>query len=505
MMRRLLPLWALILILVSPSVRAQTADTITWMTPVTGRINPGGSQSYRFSAADGTVISLLAQTASGDLDPRLTLTSSSGAIIIANDDYRFPDSRDALLEAITLPRTDTYTVTVSGFGSTTGDYTLTLLPGYSQVALAENFNGDINWSSAPASLAVERVDGWAQLSLSGSQQTATIFKPNTPLEAPYYAQVSVRVISPLDTWTVGMTARQRGAERFYLYTINQRGEWRLTLHTTNGVSILRDWTPHPAILSGSAAFVLGMLVNDGSLEFFYNGQLVGRVVDSSLAETGTVGLAAQTGAAPTSRVVVQYNDLIVTRPLRMNGRPVIPDRLLVDTPNKMAQELQRRGLVPAGGEMALNVAESFIESARPGVERLMLGRGVTFRTFAIGTFVSWRPAAPGMTGCGLVLRVTADTSYTLAYADQLGGLGVSPRRGETFAPGIFAEDFTLSGDRHHLLVIARDDELLYYLDGVYRGALAAPPEAGAVGTAVVNFEPINTACRFNDTWVWRWN
>lgn len=486
-------------------VHAQSSTPIAWLTPVSGRISAGGSQSYTLSAADGTLVSVLAQAISDDFDPRLTLSSSSGAVIIANDDYDYPNTRDALLEAVTLPRTDTYTLTVSGFGNSAGEYMVTLLPGYSQVSLAENFNGEVNWTPTTNALTLEPQEGRLQLTLTGSQQTGVAFKPNTQLQAPYYAQVSVRVISPLDVWTVGMTARQRGAGRFYLYAINQRGEWRLTLHTASGVSILRDWTPHPAILRGNAAFTLATLVSDGSLELFYNGQFVGRVTDASLAEAGTLGLAAQTGAALNSRIVVQYDDLTVTRPLLLQGQPIIPDRLLVDTPNKMAQELQRRQLIPAGGELALNVAESFIESARPGVERLMLGRGVTFRTFAIGTSFVWQPSALGMTGCGLVLRAADDTRYILAYADQRGGLGLSPRRGQAFIPGIFAEDASLSGDRHHLLVIARDDRLLYYLDGIYRGALAVPPEEGAVGTAVVNFEPINTACRFTDTWVWRWN
>jgi hypothetical protein len=135
----------------------------------------------------------------------------------------------------------------------------------------------------------------------------------------------------------------------------------------------------------------------------------------------------------------------------------------------------------------------------------MLGRGTTYLDFALGTTVTWTAQAQGVTGCGLILRATDAENYTLAYVDQGGGSGVSIREGDSFQPGIFSENGAAGSNTHHLLIIARGDILYYYLDGRYQGALDSPAANGAVGNAVVNFEPISTSCQFTNTWLWQWD
>ena len=134
----------------------------------------------------------------------------------------------------------------------------------------------------------------------------------------------------------------------------------------------------------------------------------------------------------------------------------------------------------------------------------MLGRGVTYQNFAIGATVAWQAAA-GTTGCGLILRATDDSRYTLAYIDQMGGYGLSQRTDDSFAPGIFGETANFEAGSHHLLVIARRDILYYYVDGQYKGTLENSAIDGMIGEAVVNFEPISTSCTFTETWLWRWD
>jgi hypothetical protein len=155
--------------------------------------------------------------------------------------------------------------------------------------------------------------------------------------------------------------------------------------------------------------------------------------------------------------------------------------------------------------MALNAAESFAESAHPGVERFMLGRGTTYRNFVMGTSFTWEAGAAGITGCGMVFNQTSDADYLLAYADRTGGYGLSRRQGDSFEPGIFNQKPIGNKTSYHLLVIARADQVLYYVDGAYAGALNLPAADGAVGNAVVNFEPITTSCKFATTWVWQWS
>lgn len=476
---------------------------LTFFEPVTGQIESGGTQLWTFSAPDGAVLSFHITAETGDLDPAFTISDTSGNQLIANDDYNYPDTSNALLEAITIPRTATYNLIVRGVNDTSGDYILTMTPGYSQVAASENFNGDLTWTGTEP-LEVTTQDGQLNLSLTGTELTGIAVGEDSLTQDDYYAQVHILNVTSEGGWMIGMTARQQGDD-YYLLNINNQGQWRFSLESSGGSQVLRDWTPHPAIVAGSTDFTLGMLVNGSGYDFFYNGQFVGRVNDASLTGTGSVGLGVQTTNTLTSQVTATFDDLNVTAPFLVDDAPIIPEQIILGTPQNIAQSLQRTLLIPAGGDMALNVAESFVESRRPGVERVMLGRGTTYENFAIGATISWQAASAGVTGCGLIFRAADDTHYTLAYLDQNGGYGISQRDGESFLPGLFGENAIVDGQSRHLLVIARGDQIIYYVNGHYVGTVDNPAIDGAVGNAVVNFEPISTSCQFTDTWVWRWD
>ncbi|MBZ0281218.1 MAG: hypothetical protein K8L97_10790 [Anaerolineae bacterium] len=478
-------------------------NTLEPLSPVTGQIESGGTQSWTFNAADGAVFSFHIQAETGDLDPAFTISNSAGTALIGNDDYDYPDTNDALLEAITFPRLDTYTLTVTGFDGTSGDYTLTMTPGFTQLAQSENFNGNLEWE-APEPLEIQSEDGQLVLALAEPEQTGIALHTDIQTPNTYYAQVNVNV-SGESGWIVSMTARQQNDETYYVLNINNQGQWRFSLRSNGSSQIVRDWTPHPAIIPGGATFTLGMLVNGIGFDFFYDGQFFGRATDSTLTELGTIGLGIETPSSLTSRVEARFDDLTITEPLILDDQSVLPEQLIVSTPNNMAQELQRRLVIPSGGEMALTVNESFVESRRPGVERLMLGRGATYENFAMGATVAWESASSGVTGCGLVFRGVDDTNYMLAYVDGNGGYGVSQRDDDTFLPGIFGETLPSTQNRHQLVVIARGENIIYYVDGRYIGSSSGPTVEGAVGNAVVNFEPISTSCQFTETWVWRWN
>ncbi|HEX2907574.1 MAG TPA: hypothetical protein VHO69_11970 [Phototrophicaceae bacterium] len=501
-MNRISVLIVFSLLLAGLPVQAQ--DNLTLFTPATGHIASGDTQSWTFRAVEGSVLSLLVQATSGDLDPQFSIISSSGTNLIGGDDYNYPASGDALLEAITMPRTDTYTVRISGFGTTSGDYTLTLLAGYGQVNASDDFSGAATWKTAGDAVEIAVADEALALALNRPQQTGIAVYPNTNLPAIYYLQTTVTIGVNQDNWMVGLTARQGGGD-YYLLLLNERGEWRFLVRDDSTEKILRDWVSHPAIVAGNKTFTLGMLVNGSNFDFFYNGSLIGRQTDATIPEGGTFGLAIQTGGTLNPQMAAQFDNLFITTPLLINKHPVLPTQLLLSTPASMAQELQRRNVIPSGGEMALNVAESFAELAKPGVERFLLGRGTTYQHLVMGTTFSWQADTAGMTGCGFIFRAVDENHYLLAYADRTGGYGLAQRVDDTFQPGIFGEKPIGSKESFHLLVVALEDQIHYYVDGLYVGTLQLPATEGAVGNAVVNFEPINTSCQFRDTWVWRWD
>lgn len=488
--------------------QASIQGILNRVSPVSGQINSGAQQAWSFNGLEGEVLSISAVTTTGELDPTITLSNDSGEIIISNDDYVYPDQRDALLEAITLPRTDTYTLTVSGFNGTTGEYRLTLLPGFVDLQQNENFNSDVAWRDDGISNGIFRLgteDGALTLALEGPDDNGLASNPQQSALTDYYADVRVKVLSGQDGWVVSMTARQQDNRNFYSLSTNNQGEWRFRVRQAGEDRILRDWTSHPLLVNDATEFTLGMMVSGGGFDFFYNGQLFSRLTDFSLAEAGRVGLGVDTVSSLTSQTRVAFDDLTITTPLLTEGQRILPQQLIIGSPAATARDLQRRGLIPAQGELVLNVGESFVESQRPGVEELLLARGSNFRTFALGSNVAWQATQEGISGCGLIFHSQDDTNYTLAYVDQNGAYGVSQRLNDRFLPGIFQESPELAGNQHHLLVIVQTDQLLYYIDGVYAGSSATEGIEGGVGNAVINFDPVRTSCQFRDTWVWSWD
>jgi hypothetical protein len=492
------------LLAINASARAQEAGALTLFTPITGQIENGDPQNRTFTAASDTVLSFKVEATAGDLDPVLEIVDSAGNVLIRNDDFNYPDSRDALLEAVTIPRTDNYTARVSGFDSSSGEYTLTMLAGFADIGHSENFNAVSNWRARSEGLEIDIADGNILLALTGVQQTGIALNRDMPALTDFYAQVAASVVDSQSGWIVGLTARQQNDETYYLLLVNNSGQWRFAVYSGDGEHVLRDWAAHPAIVPERTEFTLGLMAQSGGFDFFYNGQLFGQVADTTLENAGRVGLAAATTDSLTSNTVVQYDDLTITVPLMVNQERVIPQQLILNPPQAMVRELEHRQLIPAGGQLSLAVEESFVESSRPGVHPFILGRGTAFTNFVLAATVSWQALDEGATGCGLIFRSVDDAHYTLAYIDQTGGYGVSRREGDTFEPGIFGENSALAGGTRHLLVIANGNTVHYYIDGYYTGTLENTVMEGEIGNAVVNFDPVHTSCQFDDTWVWRW-
>ncbi len=495
---------------ISPRVQAQdTSSEISVGTPVNGQIGNGTFQIWTFNAVEGEVLSFITHATSGGLDPQMVISNNQGQWQITNDDYTYPTSPDALLEAITMPRTGTYTITVSGIGTTSGEYELKMLNGFSQIALDDNFNGDLQWQditkSTNSTFTISADNGQLALALSGPDVSGTAVNQKQTPFSDFYVSTKVTVIGGQDGWTMGMALRQSSVDKYYMLNLNSKGEWRFIAQKNGTSTILRDWTIHPALANIKGTFTLAALVSGTGFDFFFNGLLFGRLSDTTLPDSGIIGFTVSTGSTLTSQTSAYFDDLVVTVPALDNGQLLIPQQIVLGQPANLTRDLQRRGLIPAQGKLSLTVPESFIESSRPGVERVPLARGVTYGNLAIGTTISWEAASPGMTGCGLILQSTDDTHYTLAYIDQTGAYGVSPRDGDQFSPGIYAELPTANGNKHTLIVILQKDQLLYYVDGTFAGKMPNKVVVGSVGNAVVNFDPIHTSCQFTDTWVWNWD
>jgi hypothetical protein len=247
-----------------------------------------------------------------------------------------------------------------------------------------------------------------------------------------------------------------------------------------------------------------VLAKGVGFDFFYNTGYIGSASDRTLTDAGQVGLTVGAFSAQPSRSSAVFDDLIVTTPLQVNGAYVIPQEITAGDARQMVLALKRNHVVAADGELSLTLPESSVQSARPGVERVMLARGTRFTNFALGATVNVSPAAPGPAGCGLVFRYISETDYTLAYLDQTGGYGVSKRTGDTFSDDLYGQNAEIGPGIHLLLVIADDNTVYYYVDRKLVGTLENAPQDGEIGIAAVNFEPNSTACQYTNSWLWEW-
>jgi hypothetical protein len=97
---------------------------------VQGTVPAEESFEQTFAANEGDVITITAHASEDTLDPIVTLFDMNGEIIADNDDHDSEDTSlnryDAQIAAFTIPATGTYHVIVTGYGTSFGDFTLTI-------------------------------------------------------------------------------------------------------------------------------------------------------------------------------------------------------------------------------------------------------------------------------------------------------------------------------------------------------------------------------------------
>lgn len=469
---------------------------------------PGATDLWTFNGLEGGIVSVLV-TSDGSLDPIIELRNSSGQILTSNDDFAYPGRRDALIQAATLPRIDTYSIAVYGFGQTVGTYTLTLLPGYADPALNEPFNSAGRWRDTGDTGAVlETLDGQLRVTVEGVRVSVPILDADGPTFSTFFASARVNVVRGPAGWRAGLTVRGT-PDGAYGLMLGEGGSWRMDYFPAEGEPRqIRDWTFHPAIQAGATQFTLGVLANGPAFDVLVNGAWVGQAIDTGGGPgSGTVGVFAATPDAIGAGITVAFDELIVTRPLKVGEIDVMPSQLVPGGQALTVQELERRLVIPTGGRAALTVPESSGRQIEPGVNRVLLGRGVTFTDYVAYTTFTLTTAVPdALVGCGLLLANLSDTQHVVAFLDRRGGYGISARDGENFSPGLFGENEAFAGGQRHTLIVTKiGTRAELWVDRVHVGGFDLPArfaEAGQVGNAVVNYVRSDTSCSFSDTWVW---
>ncbi len=491
---------ALLLFSQSPSLAQDSALQIG--SVIEARLAAGATQRYSLRALELTLLSFRAEALDESLDPRLELLDSSGRLISANDDYDYPASRDAAIQAFVLPATGVYTLAVSAFGESSGAYRLHVLPGYDRLALRDSDMESSNWevvhSNAPVNLSES---GRLAAGMRGVARSAALLGLRLPIERDSYFEVAFASVNSEVVWQVGLVFRYLSPTQYHRLLLSSRGYWRVDRVDGDAVTSLRNWTTHPAIRPGESDFRLGAHISGGRYDIVYNGQIVGAAWDDAPAVAGSLGLAIRTDESVGGSVSFFVREMLATLPTRVDGELIRPGRLLARGAYATAETLARQQLTPAGGEVKITLDESLVRRVRPGISRLGVASELQFAQFAFAATLRLEQRTEGHGGCGLFFHYSGDEHYTLAYTTSAGEYGLSRRDARGFAPGVFGQRAPSDADRRHLLLIVQDDEIRFYLDEAYAGSLPNQPLIGSVGVAAVNYEEADVTCSFSDLWL----
>lgn len=363
LMRGMISCIPLFLMIVIPQSYAQTPPRLVFNTPVEGIIAiPNEEAIWTFTGGQSMAISLRV-IPEGDFDPLLILRDATGNELIRNDDYAYPERRDSLLEAITIPRMGEYQVVVTGYGGSIGTFTLTMLPGYADFALDERFTSLGGWEGENI-VSADIEDGILTMRVDGIAQTGLLTNPQISQHKDFYAQMHIANVQGRNGWIIGMLFRQQADGRRYVVSVSVRGDWRLTVWENNQVRVLRDWATHPAIQAGSTVFTLGVLVKDQSIDVFYNNQMLASITDATIEDAGGIGIQVDTFNALDSQTIARIDGIEITIPTVYNDTFIFPQQLMMGNSLLVSHELERRHLIPAGGKLAWEVVESFLEASR---------------------------------------------------------------------------------------------------------------------------------------------
>lgn len=489
-------------LIIYSTVIAQS-ETLLLGVPYQGTSEADTIERLRFTARDGEVISIIVE-GENDLDPILEIFDLNGRSIIHVDDYNFPDNRSAILEAFTAPYTGNYDLVVSGYNNVGGEYSVILQAGYANLNTEDNFANMDRWQAVDLGSElepnIETNNGVLSIMQEGIDVSAHVLGQAIEQDVYYVTADITDVIGQLG-WRVGFVFNysNRGYHEFLL---NDNGSWRISRNENNSATVLRDWSSHPAIRAGNTNFTLGILAHDNVYDFFYDSQFIGTITDDSTL-SGDLGFVVRTANAFGSRVTATFDNFLLTTPL---NESIIPQQLVTGTANDVVRELERRLVIPAGGEMVLNLEESFVQNVRAGVSRFTVANAVQPTNFVLGTTVDWDSINGVQNGCGLVSRDDLQgDAYWLAYVDSDGGYGTGSRLGNEFTENYYNNILSLEQPPYNLILVGYETQLHFYINGYLAHSTTYEARAGNIGQAIVNFEETNTSCNFTDLWLWRFD
>ncbi|MBX3084532.1 MAG: hypothetical protein KF716_23035 [Anaerolineae bacterium] len=494
--------------------KAQSETTLTLLQTVTGEITAAApTQTWTFEASSGQIVSAWLQPISGDLQPVIELLDPAGTVLASS---RPASYRSVAIDAYPITSAGTYSLRVSprADSATSGGYKLALLPGYSFLLVNDPMLPDSALRSWREPASTSRLnEGRLRMGAEADNLIAWTTADKLGTYADVYVQVDARVEEFNAYWEYGILLRTQRTDNdananYYAFSVNSSNQWRVFLQTGSQRRAISDWADSPVPIASSGT--LAVLAQGSKFTLFFNGQAVGSVEDASLPQAGLVGLMVGTSTRPNHRVIVGFDNFIVTVPATARAE-IVPPQTLNDwqgTPEAILGELIRAAVLPAYGTPAVEVNSAFVSNSTPSsLLFVKLMEGSSFANLVYAADVLWDSDIENI-ACALEFRVQDGDNFSIVYFDRKGGLGVR----QTVGGEVKVNDYALTDAlklenraRNRLLVVAYGNGLLVYVNGQLAAETNLTQVTGEVLLAAYNYQLATSYCGFTNIWLRSFN
>lgn len=180
-------------------------------------------------------------------------------------------------------------------------------------------------------------------------------------------------------------------------------------------------------------------------------------------------------------------------------------------PAVIANELVQKGVIPAGGTLAMTLDSSFGDTSSAGFNYYPLGRGRNFRNFVLGFDARLDVTGAG-SGCGMHFRAVG-ASYNIAMVTEDGSVLLAEFNGTELNPASVYESSPAvnpgEGATNRVTVVVNGADRIMYVNGE---RVAEASFAAGTGTLALNVfvnsddndRTERTLCQLENIWVWEY-
>ena len=485
--------------------RAQENTALTFFEPVQGVLNDQtATQEWTFAGQADQVISLLVVTIAGDLDPVLEVIGPDGATLAENDDL---DSlvTDAGLEALTLPVEGAYTVRVSRYENTSGQYELVVTPGFARLVRKETFDEANSPWLVPDNNAISVTQGKLRLRVVPAGTEAIAMPSDGEPMQDLYLQLDARLFENPSYAEVGIIFRGQmtatGLQAYQL-KVNSEGKWMAAFQDASGEYVLQSWTSNRAL--SASPWTLAVLAQGNRLAFYGNGVLLGTLTDSRLIQPGMIGVSVMTRPDQPDPAAVLFDNVLITTRLgtTYRGLPIALTSWNSPDPADIAAEIAASEQVTLGPARDLFVPTSSLTTIDLGMWYELIGpEQAVYSDFLLGASVAVATQGSNV-GCGILYRWQDERNLDMAFVDTVGGVGLVQARDGQLTTNVYDQGDMVSDGPNRVLVIAQGEHVALYVNGALIMQETVTPGTGRIGVSLLNYEDTGTDCYFTDIWVW---